>query len=80
LNPMSAARYGTSADSMRANWRKSSHSGAVGNCVELALLTDGETAVRNSRNPHGPALVYSGVDMNAFLARVKGGDFGGVGS
>ena len=76
---MSAARNGTSADSMTANWRKSSHSGAVGNCVELALLAGGETAVRNSRNPHGPALVYPGVDMNAFLTRVRDGDFGGIG-
>lgn len=75
---MSAARNGMSADSMSANWRKSSHSGAVGNCVELALLTS-QTAVRNSRNPHGPTLVYSGLNMDTFLARIKDGEFGGVG-
>jgi hypothetical protein len=75
---MSTAHYGMSAASITANWRKSSHSGAVGNCVELAPLAGNETAVRNSRNPCGPALVYSGVDMSAFLARVKDGDFDGV--
>ncbi|MEV6233513.1 DUF397 domain-containing protein, partial [Saccharopolyspora shandongensis] len=32
-----------------AVWRKSRHSGAVGNCVELAPLVDGGIAVRNSR-------------------------------
>jgi hypothetical protein len=66
-----------SADSINtAKWRKSSHSGAVGNCVELAPLANADMAVRNSRNPRGPALVYSGVDMSAFLAGVRAGDFG----
>ncbi|GGS52633.1 DUF397 domain-containing protein [Actinokineospora fastidiosa] len=42
-----------------ADWRKSSRSGAVGNCVELAPL-DGGTAVRDSKCPTGPALVFPG--------------------
>lgn len=54
---MTEIRNGVSADDLPGTpWRKSSYSGAVGNCVELSWF--GERAgVRNSRDPHGPALV-----------------------
>jgi hypothetical protein len=56
-------------------WRKSSRSGA-GNCVELAeLAPGGPVAVRNSRFPHGPALVYTRAEIEALLLGVKDGDF-----
>ncbi len=54
-----------------AVWRKSSRSGAVGNCVELAWLPTDKVALRNSRNPHGPALVYSRADVMTFVVRTK---------
>jgi len=41
------------------SWQKSQHSNPNGACVEVALLPDGEIAVRNSRFPTGPALVYT---------------------
>jgi hypothetical protein len=56
-------------------WRKSRHSGAVGNCVELASLVGGGVAVRNSRYPEGPALVYSRDEIEAFLNGAKDGEF-----
>lgn len=56
-------------------WRKSSHSGSMGNCVEVARLASGDVAVRNSRDPHGPALVYTKAEIAAFLAGVKDGEF-----
>ena len=56
-------------------WRKSRHSGAVGNCVELASLNSGEIALRNSRDPAGPALIYPRAAMAAFLAGAKDGEF-----
>lgn len=56
-------------------WRKSTRSGAQGNCVEVAALDGGEVAVRNSRDPHGPALIYTGAEMTAFLAGAKDGEF-----
>lgn len=62
-----------------ATWRKSNRSGAVGNCVELATLDSGEIAVRNSRDPNGSALIYTGAEMAAFLAGVKDGDFDDLG-
>jgi hypothetical protein len=56
-------------------WRKSARSGAVGNCVEMAPLADGDVAVRNSRYPDGPALIYTRDEMAAFLFGAKDGEF-----
>ncbi len=76
-----ATHQSVSADLLitRAAWRKSRHSGAVGNCVELAPLVGDEIGVRNSRNSHGSALIYSAADMKDFLARVREGAFNGAG-
>ncbi|AZQ32120.1 DUF397 domain-containing protein [Streptomyces cyaneochromogenes] len=67
---------GVPADSLcNVTWVKSSGSTADGNCVEVALLAGGEVAVRNSRDPHGPALVYTQAEIAAFIAGVKDGEF-----
>jgi hypothetical protein len=58
-----------------ARWRKSAHSNPSGNCVELAPLPGGGVAVRNSRHPNGPALIYSRGEMAAFIQGAKNGDF-----
>jgi hypothetical protein len=58
-----------------AVWRKSSKSGAMGNCVEVAALDSGEFAVRNSRHPTGPALVFTRAEWLAFLGGVEHGEF-----
>ena len=58
-----------------ATWQKSQHSNPNGACVEVALLPDGEIAVRNSRFPAGPALVYTRAEIAAFLAGAKDGEF-----
>ncbi len=52
-------------------WRKSSRSGAVGNCVELTWPTPEVVAVRNSRDPRGPVLVYTRNDIVSFLSEVR---------
>lgn len=65
-------RNGMSADRLgNAVWRKSSRSGAVGNCVELSWPGREVVAVRNSRNPNGPVLVYTRTDLAALLAGVR---------
>jgi hypothetical protein len=51
-------------------WRKSSYSGSETNCVEVATL-DQVVAVRDSKNPAGPALAFGPDDWAAFVATVK---------
>jgi hypothetical protein len=55
-------------------WRKSGRSNSQGNCVELAKLPDGQVALRKSRHPAGPALVYTGAEIEALLLGAKDGD------
>jgi hypothetical protein len=57
-------------------WQKSSRSNPSGNCVELTRLHGSpDIAVRNSRDPEGPALVYTPEEMAAFIEGARGGDF-----
>jgi hypothetical protein len=56
-------------------WHKSRHSNSQGNCVEFAKLPGGEVAVRNSRHPDGPALVYTPAEIQAMLLGIKDGEF-----
>lgn len=58
-----------------AAWRKSSYSTPSGNCVEAAGLADG-VALRDSRFPDGPALVFTSAEWDAFLGGVRAGRFG----
>ena len=63
------------ADLTGVTWRKSSISNSQGACVELARLTDGGYAVRNSRYPDGPALVYTRAEIMALIEGAKLGEF-----
>jgi hypothetical protein len=56
-------------------WRKSRRSNSQGNCVEVAELSGGDVAVRNSRHPHGPVLIYTHAEMEALILGAKDGDF-----
>ena len=58
------------------DWRKSSHSNGNGgnNCVEVAFL-DSDVAVRDSKNPDGPDLLFTSVQWATFVAGAKGGQF-----
>ena len=67
---------GFSADQLpAARWRKSRVSNPSGCCVEVAELPGGVIAVRDSRDPSGPALIYTGAEVAAFVAGVKNGEF-----
>ncbi len=59
-------------------WKKSRRSNPGGNCVELAALPHGGFAVRNSRHPEGPALVYTREEIEAFIGGAKDGEFDGL--
>jgi len=60
-----------------AAWTKASASTANGNCVELRALPDGGVAVRDSKDPDGPALAFGPAEIRAFFAGVRAGEFDG---
>jgi hypothetical protein len=57
-------------DLSRARWRKSTQSSGNGQCVEVAHL-DEVVAVRDSKNPDGPTLTFSGQTWAAFIRGLK---------
>jgi Domain of unknown function (DUF397) len=58
-------------DLSRAEWHKSSYSSQDGNCVEVATDMTGTVAVRDSKDPQGPALAVSSHDWQVFVRRIK---------
>lgn len=73
---MTSIKSGSPARDIPAAWVKSSYSGPTGgNCVEVAFLADGAVALRNSRHPDGPALVFTSAEWDAFVSGVTEGEF-----
>lgn len=58
-----------------ADWRKSSYSGAHGDCVEVRTPGTGSVAVRDSKDPQGPALTFTRQAWAAFVTGVDAGAF-----
>ncbi|TNY36550.1 DUF397 domain-containing protein [Thermomonospora catenispora] len=57
-------------DPAYATWRKSTYSGGGNNCVEVADL-GAVVAVRDSKNPDGPALTLHRSQWTAFVRALK---------
>jgi len=63
-------------DLSRAEWRKASYSSVNGGaCVEVAGNLPGIVAVRDSKDPSGPVLIFAPAQWDAFAAGVKDGAF-----
>jgi hypothetical protein len=62
-----------------ASWRKSTYSdGSGGNCVEMADNLPDVIPVRDSKDPHGPALTFSRDAWTSFVGAVARGEFPGA--
>ncbi|AVH20428.1 DUF397 domain-containing protein [Nocardia cyriacigeorgica] len=56
-----------------ANWYKSTKSAGGKDCVEVAHLGQGRVGVRDSKNPSGPALIFTPSEWDSFLTRTRAG-------
>ncbi|WP_432094814.1 DUF397 domain-containing protein [Streptomyces sp. bgisy100] len=65
-------------DLSTAHWRKSSHSNTNGgDCIEVADGLPGIVPVRDSKDPHGPALVFPAASWTSFIDAVRDGSLSG---
>ncbi|MEU8202963.1 DUF397 domain-containing protein [Streptosporangium sp. NPDC049046] len=63
-------------DLSAAVWRKSSSSGSNGGqCIEVAANLPGAVAVRDSKDPYGPHLLFTSTGWRSFVHGIKAGDF-----
>ncbi|MBV9023723.1 MAG: DUF397 domain-containing protein [Streptomycetaceae bacterium] len=68
---MTTHRRPSPEDLAAADYRKSSYSGGGGNeCVEMAEVGTW-IAVRDSKDPHGPALAFNAGAWTAFVSDVQ---------
>ena len=59
-----------------SGWRKSSYSGSdQGDCVEVLDGFPAAVPIRDSKDPHGPALLFPAGGWSSFVTAVKGGEF-----
>jgi hypothetical protein len=73
---MSTFANGTPAGQLGdVQWRKATATVPFGACVELSALPDGQIGMRNSRDPDGPALVYTRRELAAFVHGAQAGEF-----
>lgn len=58
-----------------AQWGKSSRSGIGNACVEVAELTDGDRAIRDSKHPTSPVLRVTAAHWTAFTTGLRSSEF-----
>ncbi|MGH4002131.1 MAG: DUF397 domain-containing protein [Pseudonocardiaceae bacterium] len=63
----------STTDLTSATWRKSGRSNGQANCVEVADLDGGHRAVRDSKNPTGPALLITPTAWTTFTTALRTG-------
>jgi hypothetical protein len=55
-------------------WFKARSSTANGHCIEVASAV-GNVAIRDSKDPTGPILIYTPSEFRAFLEGARNGEF-----
>jgi len=65
---------GFRVDLNRAQWKSSRSGSQCDNCVEVAFV-DEAIAVRDSKNPTGPTLIFTAAEWDAFVGGAKDGEF-----
>jgi Domain of unknown function (DUF397) len=55
-------------------WLKAQCSTGTGQCIEIASAA-GKVAIRDSKDPDGPILVYTPREFSAFLEGARNGEF-----
>jgi hypothetical protein len=69
------AAKGFQLDLSNAQWRKTSGGGPGSeNSVEVAFVGEA-IAVRDAKNPDGPALIFTAAEWDAFVGGAKDGEF-----
>ncbi|WP_039794844.1 DUF397 domain-containing protein [Nocardia araoensis] len=63
------------AANVGVRWFKSRHSATQADCVEVAFLDGGGVGVRDSKNPTGPALVFTFGDWEVLTSAMRAGRF-----
>jgi hypothetical protein len=74
----SAARDSAGVDLSNVQWHISTRSSSGGgDCVEAGPLNDGtgRVALRHSKHPDGPVIIYTRAEWDAFVAGVKDNEF-----
>lgn len=56
-------------------WTKSTRSGANGQCVEVLETKSGIFALRRSKDPDGPKLLFNKQEWAAFIVGARDGEF-----
>ncbi|MFF8565174.1 DUF397 domain-containing protein [Streptomyces albidoflavus] len=55
------------ASTLPMTWWKSTYSDTGAQCVECGILSPTTIAIRDSKHPHGPALLFSATALTAFV-------------
>jgi hypothetical protein len=63
------------SSTLPVKWWKSSASGTQSDCVECGVVDARTVAVRDSKNPTGPALLLSRESLAGLVTAVRAGDF-----